>query len=84
MKPLTQREIFYFRQRQKQRIFQLVMAHLAERGVTKGEIAILIGRNKSQVTRWFKGPGNWTFDTLSDLLLAMGAEMNFSVDKNVW
>lgn len=69
-----------FRQRQKQRVYQLVLKLFleeAEKGLTKKDLAKKIGKNAAQVTRWFSGPSNWTLDTVSDLLIAMGSEMNF-------
>lgn len=79
---LTEREIFYFRQRYKNRVFQAVAAFFAARaegGLTKSELAARLGKDPAQVTRWFSGPGNWTLETVSDLLLAMNAEMSSEV-----
>ena len=77
---LTDREIFYFRQRQKNRIYQAIIRYFAQqaeaRGLTKSDIAFTLGKNRSQITRWFAGPGNLEIDTISDLLLAMNAEMD--------
>ena len=80
---LADREIYYYRQRQKNRIFQSVVAFFAERaeryGLTKSAIADSLGKDRAQVTRWLSGPGNWELDTISDLLLAMGAEMDHNI-----
>jgi Helix-turn-helix len=78
--PFNEREIFYFRQRYKNRVFQSVVAFFAaqaeERGLTKRELAIRLGKDPAQISRWLSGPGNWTLDTVSDLLLVMKAEMS--------
>ena len=83
MHRLSDREIFYFRQRQKNRFYQALVAHfskLAEsEGLSKRDLATLLGKDPSQITRWLSGPGNWTSDTISDLLLAMGAELDFDI-----
>ena len=80
---LTEREIFYFRQRYRNRVFQSVIAFFAtqaeETGLTKRELARRLAKDPAQITRWFSGPGNWTLDTVSDLLLAMGAEMGHAI-----
>jgi DNA-binding phage protein len=80
---LTAREIHYFRQRQKNRVFQSVVAYFADQaeryGLTKSSIADSLGKDRSQISRWFSGPGNWGLDTVSDLLLAMGAEMDHDI-----
>lgn len=83
MHPLSDREIFYFRQRQKNKVFQSVIAYFAEqaeaRGLTKRDIAKLLNRDPAQITRWLSGPSNWTLDTISDLLLAMKAELEINI-----
>jgi len=83
VEPISAREIFYFRQRQKNKVFQSVLEYfvsLAEKGqITKKELAEKLGKDPAQITRWFNAPGNWTLDTISDLLLAMGAEMKHEV-----
>ena len=81
--PLDEREIFYFRASYRDRVYQSVMAYFAacaERdGLTKARIASLLQRDPASITRWLSGPGNWTLDTVSDLLLAMDAEMSNEV-----
>lgn len=83
MHPLTDREIFYFRQRQKNRVFQSVIAYFADqvkvRGLSKRDVATLLNRDPAQITRWLSGPSNWTLDTISDLLLAMNAELEIKI-----
>lgn len=79
----SKREIYYFRQRQKNRIFQGVAARFAElaekEGLTQKELALRTKKDKAVVNRLLSGPGNWTLETLSDLLLAMGSEMSLEV-----
>lgn len=67
----------YFRTRLRNRLHDLVLREFRRqetRGLTRAEIARRIGRKPEQITRWLASPGNWTLDTVSDLMLAMGAE----------
>jgi hypothetical protein len=81
--PLNRRDIAYYRQRQKNRVFTALVAFFADEArqgnVTKKELAIRLGRDPAQVTRWLSAPSNFELDTLSDILLAMGAEMDYEI-----
>jgi transcriptional regulator with XRE-family HTH domain len=76
---ITQFDIEYFRGRQRNHIFQMLVSFFLKKaeedGLTKKRLAEILGKEPSQITRWLAGPGNLTLDTISDLLLAMGAEM---------
>lgn len=69
----------YYRQRQKNRIFEQIITAFVDaaesRNITKRDIADLLDKEPSQITRWFAGPGNLTLDTISDLLLALDEEL---------
>lgn len=68
----------YFRGRLGNKIHELVLAEFAaqerEGKTSRAELARKIRRKPEQITRWLGSPGNWTLDTLSDLLLGMGLE----------
>lgn len=65
----------YFRARNKHNAYALVIRELQKSGITKAELARRLGKEPAQITRYLSGPGNWTLDTLSDLLFAIsGAE----------
>ena len=80
---LTDRTIFYYRQRSKNRLFEAITAFFAEeaerRGITKRDIAECLRRDPAQITRWLTNPSNLTADTISDLLLSLGAEMDYQI-----
>jgi hypothetical protein len=82
-KALKKRETAYYRQRQKNHVFAALTAFFADeamRGnITKKELANRLGRDPSQITRWLSAPSNFELDTLSDILLAMGAEMDHEI-----
>ena len=68
----------YFRGRLGNKIHELVLTEFAnqerEGKTSRAELARKIRRKPEQITRWLGSPGNWTLDTLSDLLLGMGLE----------
>ncbi|MDP1678578.1 MAG: hypothetical protein Q8L02_00360 [Candidatus Nitrotoga sp.] len=73
----------YFRGRFSNKIHELVLEKFAalerEEKMNRAELARKIRRKPEQITRWLGSPGNWTLDTLSDLLLGMGMEPEVSV-----
>jgi hypothetical protein len=82
---ISDRDIFYFRQRQKNRVFSQMATFFSEEaeefGTTKRILAERLGRDPAQITRWLSEPNNITLDSISDLLLSMGAEMEYRIAK---
>ncbi len=80
---VSKRDLYFFRQRLKNKIFQSVVAYFAKEAkakkITKKDLAIALGKDPAQITRWLSGPNNWTLDTISDLLLALNAELHHEV-----
>lgn len=79
MKQSKNYEAIRFAQHQRNMIYDQVIGILeraaSERGVTQAQIAQKLGCSKSYVSRLLSGPGNWTLDTVSNLLFAVDAEM---------
>jgi hypothetical protein len=77
------RDIAYYRRRHQNRLFSALaqfFATEAEHGrITRKEIAARLSKDPAQITRWLSGPTNFEADTISDILLAMGAEMDYSI-----
>lgn len=75
-------QLAYFRARLSSRIYDLVIKkYLAAEKAGRLNRAVLarrIGRKPEQITRWLRTPGNWTLNTFSDLMLAMGSEPGLS------
>ena len=68
-------KLAYFRERQKNRLYDFIVSKFLEKeknsGLTKAEIARRLDKRPEQVTRWLATPGNCTQDTMSDLMLAI-------------
>jgi hypothetical protein len=72
--PISDETLEDFRNRFRERLFELVLSEYrkqAEKGMTKSHIAHRINRRPEQITRWLAAPGNWTLETVSDLLLVI-------------
>jgi hypothetical protein len=68
----------YFRAALRDRFHDLVLEEFTRQkskhsDLTQAEIARRLGKRPEQINRWLGSSGNWTIDTLSDLLLAICA-----------
>lgn len=81
--PIPIGKLAYFRARLSNEIHELVLSEFVrlerENKINRAELARRIGRKPEQVTRWLGAPGNWTIETFSDLVLAMGYEPQLSL-----
>lgn len=75
----------YFQERLRNRFYELVIDEFIKRrstdpSFTQAKLAKRIGRTPDQICRWLSSPGNWTSDTVSDLLLGIcGGELSIGV-----
>lgn len=80
---LKRRDRSYYQQRQRNRVFAALVEFFAEEAgngrITKKGLADALGKDPSQITRWLSAPSNLELDTISDVLLAMGAEMDYRI-----
>jgi transcriptional regulator with XRE-family HTH domain len=76
-------EASYFEQRFRNRIYEAVIKAVEESAVAnkwkRKELATRSGKKASQISKWLSGPSNWTLDTVSNLLYAIDAELDFVV-----
>lgn len=76
---LSNKALGYFRAQLKNHIHQLVLAELEKSGISKADLARRTHKKPPQIAHLLGAPGNWTLDTLSDLLLGLGYEPAVSV-----
>jgi plasmid maintenance system antidote protein VapI len=62
------------RARNKNKAHSQCLELFEKSGLTKADLAKMLGKKPEQITRWLAGPGNITLDTLSDLVFALSGE----------
>ena len=76
--PKSLRDIAYYRQRYRNRVFHKIVEFISEeserRRLTQKDIANILGKDPALISRLLKESSNLTLDTISDLLLAFDAE----------
>jgi hypothetical protein len=71
----------YFRARNKRRAYDLVIKEFKKSGLSQADLSRRLGKGTDRVCKLLGGPGNWTLDTVSDLLFAIsGAEPKYMLD----
>jgi len=66
--------------RNRMRAFNVVHAELKKSGLSKAELADRTGKGADRIAHLLGAPGNWTLDTMSDLLFAIsGAEIDYRI-----
>lgn len=72
----------YFAQRNRNRMYDSVIKAVeaaAARGVKKSDISAVTGNSRSNISHLLSGPANWTIDSISNILYAIGAEIDYNV-----
>lgn len=68
----------YFRERNRHRLYSLIIKEFKNSGLTQAELARRLGKSPEIVCRLLGTPGNIQADTLSDLLFAIsGAQPTY-------
>jgi hypothetical protein len=71
----------YLQTRNRMRAFTVVQREFERCGITQTDLAERMGKGTDRICRLLGAPGNWTLDTVSDLLFAMsGAIVTYEVD----
>jgi hypothetical protein len=81
--PIPVGVLAYFRAQLRYSFHDLVLREFLRQedkeGFTQADLARRIHRKPSQVSKLLGAPGNWTFNTVSDLLLGMKALPDVSI-----
>jgi len=68
---IDERALGYVTQTARDDVFDMVANACVEAGVTRANIARRLGKDPAQVSRLLNSPGNWTIDTIAELLFAI-------------
>lgn len=83
IKIVDETDIGYARQRLKNRVFTQLVTFFDEeaqkRGITKRDLALALQKDPGQLNRVLKHPSNLTLETISDLLVALDADLDTRV-----
>ena len=80
---ISDSDFMYYRRLRRNLVFSELLAHFAYQaetnGLTRRSLAKRLNKDPAQISRWLSEPTNLCLDTISDLLVAMGGEMEFRI-----
>ena len=78
--PISLGDLAYMQARNRYNVYELVLKEFQRSDLSQADLARRLGKKPEIVCRWLGAPGNWTLDTVSDLLFAIsGAEVEYSL-----
>lgn len=81
VQPIPEATLSYLRTRHRLRAFDMIQGEFDRSGLSKAALASRLCKDPGQVNRLLNAPGNWTLDTVSDLLFAIcGGVPAYSID----
>jgi hypothetical protein len=86
--PVPAGTLGYFRARNKQKVYGLVLKEFKKSGLSQADLARRLRKAPEVVCRLLGSPGNWTLDTVSDFLFAISAaepkyDLMYPLDKSL-
>lgn len=76
--PIPIGKLAYLRERTRLRLYDFIVSKFIDQskkaGLTQAELGRRVRKSPEVVNRLLGAPGNWTLDTISDLLAGIGAE----------
>src|ERR1044072_8788297 len=75
--PIPESKRVYFQERFRERLFDFIIMRFnaqKKNGLTKAKLARRIGKSPEVISRWLAAPSNLEADSVSDLMLGVGAE----------
>lgn len=72
---ISRRNLGYATESAREEVFDLVIRNCVESGVTKATLARRLDKDPSQISRLLGAPGNWTIDTVAELLYAIDGSL---------
>lgn len=72
---ISERAMGYARAHAREELFDLVIRHCVESGISKATLARRLGKDPAQISRLLGGSGNWTIDTFAELLFAIDGSL---------
>ncbi|MCJ2067987.1 helix-turn-helix domain-containing protein [Methylobacterium sp. J-030] len=77
--------LVYFQDRLRSRLYDLVIGEFEQAridGLTQAKLARRLGKKPEQIHKWLSSPGNWTLNTVSNLLLGISStELTMGCDR---
>lgn len=78
----AQSELTYLKVARRMRIAIQIAEAMEERHISKKELAKMMGRQPSEITKWLSGDQNFTSDTLAELSYYLNAKITGEVPES--